>query len=767
MGIRCKSGTIPVAVILAQRRLCSVFKICNATVCLGKMGRRLKTGKSQKTCHIHYSSLRIRVKRWRGITCFLFIISHTGLACTVVNSLKNQWMKKTLYTGKRFAFQSGMSTLVLCFFFSAGFAQHDDSTVKRLEKVIVTDIKNPNTFTGRIPVQSLNQQTLRLLNAPSVGDAARYFSGALIKDYGGVGGLKTISVRSLGASSTGIMYDGIPVSDAQTGQIDLSRFSSTFVQNLSLTQGSPANMPVPARSFAYSSVLAIATNTFQPVNFSKTQWRSELAAGSFGLWQPSAGIYLPLNKNTVLSANAEGQFSKGNYPYQIKNGPYTENRRRTNSAVNSWQGEMNLVRQFKDSAIWQTKFRGYFSDRELPGSIIFFNPRSVQQLWNRDYYLQSRYQKTFHQKTSLLLLAKYSHSYTRYTDADFQNGIGGLDSRYNQQEYYLSGAVSHQIIKNLEAALATDASYATLTANQQNFAEPVRTSLWNSFSLQYREKLWQASGSILNTFFSDKARVGVAANNLNKLTHGVSFSIKPGEESPLLLRAFYKETFRMPTFNDLYYNFIGNRNLRPEHNVQYNVGITFSKTYDKKLRRISLSADGYLNQIRDKIVAVPNQNLFNWSMFNMGRVQIKGLDINGESNAVFSSTLNLFLRLAYTWQNALDITDRELSTYKNKIPYTPDHSGSALLILGIRDWSAGYSMLFSGKRFAQRSNGPTNLLPAWFTHDISLNREIKFTKFRSAIKAELNNITDSRFDVVRYFPMPGRNFKISISFYNL
>lgn len=676
-------------------------------------------------------------------------------------------MKKTQHTGIKPLLISGWGALALCFFSLTGSSQHNDSTAKRLEKVIVTDIKNPNTFTGRVPVQSINQQTLRLMNVPSVGDAARYFSGALIKDYGGVGGLKTISVRSLGAASTGIIFDGIQVSDVQTGQIDLSRFSSTFVQNLTLIQGNPSDLPVPARNLAYSSVLMISTNTYQPVNFSKSQWKGELSHGSFGLWQPSAGVYLPLGKDFLLSANAEGLFSKGNYPFQIKNGPFTENRKRTNSDVTSWQGEMNLTKRFRDSSLWQVKFRGHHSDRGLPGSIIFFNPRSVQHLWNNDFFLQSRYHKKINAKTTLLLSAKYTQSFTRYKDADFQNGSGGLDSRYNQKEYYASAALSRRVIKNLEAGLATDLSYTTLTANQQNFVEPIRTSLWSSLSLQYKKKLWQAGGILLNTFFSDKTHEAGPAKQVDRLTPALSVNLKPGTASPILIRAFYKETFRMPTFNDLYYNFIGNRNLWPEHNAQYNLGITFSKNYEGKIRRISLSADGYFNQIRDKIIAIPNQNLFNWSMFNLGRVQIKGLDLNGESNVVFSPVLNLFMRLAYTYQTALDITDPASSTYKNRIPYTPDHSGSGMVILSVKNWSAGYGLLFSGKRFAQRSNDPSNLLSSWFTHDFSVSHEIRFSKFRSAIKAGLNNITNRQFDVVRYFPMPGRNFKISISFYNL
>ncbi len=86
------------------------------------------------------------------------------------------------------------------------------------------------------------------INAENIAEAAKYFSGVLIKDYGGVGGFKTISVRSLGGLNTGLVYDGITIADAQTGQVDLSKFSTTFVQSLELDQANPQQIPAASKN---------------------------------------------------------------------------------------------------------------------------------------------------------------------------------------------------------------------------------------------------------------------------------------------------------------------------------------------------------------------------------------------------------------------------------------------------------------------------------------------------------------------------------------
>lgn len=111
----------------------------------------------------------------------------------------------------------------LCCCFTLFVCGQVSDTSKVLDTVLVSTAKN--VYTNTNPVQQIDKQVLQQLNSFSVGDAAKYFSGVLIKDYGGIGGLKTISVRSLGAQQTGVLYDGIAMADAQSGQVDLSKLS--------------------------------------------------------------------------------------------------------------------------------------------------------------------------------------------------------------------------------------------------------------------------------------------------------------------------------------------------------------------------------------------------------------------------------------------------------------------------------------------------------------------------------------------------------------
>ena len=647
------------------------------------------------------------------------------------------------------------------------FAQQKDS-VKTLEKVTVGSQKKKQTFTAITPAQSLNRQTLQQINAPSAGDAARFFSGVLVKDYGGAGGLKTVSVRSLGAQNTGVNYDGIPVSDAQSGQIDLSKYSVTFIQSIDLQQANAQTMLQPARAYSSAAMLSINTLSFSTEALQRNRWQAGMKAGSFGLWQPAAGMNLVLPKQIAIGVNAEGVFSKGNYPYYIDNGTSSTHAKRENADVRSFQGEVNMLKQFADSSTWQVKLSGYNSSRGLPGAVIFYNERSVQHLWNEDYYVQSRYRKYFNQNsTGLLVSAKATRSYTRYIDPDYLNNTGGLDNRFTQYEYYLSAALSQHIGERFTASASSDAAYSKLSSNMADFVYPTRKSFWNSLALNYARPLWQLNGCALLTTINDQVKAGNAAGTINKLTPSFAFNGKLTEKSPFMLRLFYKHVFRMPTFNDLYYRIIGNVLLRPEYARQYNAGIVYATPMKGVVKHLNISVDAYYNSIKDKIVAIPGKNLFGWTMLNLGKVSIKGVDVSTEIDGAISEQVSWFTRMSYTFQHALDVTDPTSVTWKNRIPYTPDHSGSALASVSYRQWTAGYSLLFSGLRYVLGENNSFNQVEGWGVHDVFVTRQLHIKQVALQVKGELNNLTDQKYDVVRYFPMPGRSWKISLLFNNL
>ena len=124
---------------------------------------------------------------------------------------------------RRNTFIKKMSVLLCCQALSLSlFAQQqkvDTAHIYSIPEIMVSDPYQTREVRSASPLQVFNKEELKNLQALQVSDAVKHFAGVTVKDYGGIGGLKTVSIRSLGAQHTAVSYDGITVSDCQTGQI--------------------------------------------------------------------------------------------------------------------------------------------------------------------------------------------------------------------------------------------------------------------------------------------------------------------------------------------------------------------------------------------------------------------------------------------------------------------------------------------------------------------------------------------------------------------
>ena len=140
-------------------------------------------------------------------------------------------------------------------------AKVDTTHTYSIPEITVSDIYQTREVRSTAPLQVFSKDALKNLHALQVSDAVKHFAGVTVKDYGGIGGLKTVSIRSLGAQHTAVGYDGITLTDCQTGQIDIGRFSLDNVDRLSLNNGQSDNIFQPARFSASAGILNIQTLT--------------------------------------------------------------------------------------------------------------------------------------------------------------------------------------------------------------------------------------------------------------------------------------------------------------------------------------------------------------------------------------------------------------------------------------------------------------------------------------------------------------------------
>ena len=617
------------------------------------------------------------------------------------------------------------------------------------------------------PQLTVDSSALKERGLSEIKDVLNSMAGVTVRDFGGIGGLKTVSVRNMGAHHTSVSYDGIPLSDTQSGMVDLNMLPMDNVQCISVGMGS-GSLRSSARELLSASSLTIGRK--KPVFGEGRKTKVEAAAkgASFGTWGLSAAIQQKLGIADALEADASWTSSRGNYPYTYYNGSSIVSEKRLGADAMQGSAELN----YHHSDIVSAKARYYGSERGLPGPVIFYTQHPTERLLTHNSSVSIVYNPLHHSKNEarnhpvdLRLNAAWLRQYDRHTDtsalySEKQRNI------YLQNEYAVGALVHSEAVKNLELAFATDFYCNTLSSSIPECRFPLRLNSVSALSAQYSPDF--AKGLTFTAHFTFSRVKENFRTSSERATEGLDV-MRPGGYAGLvwkkesgrqgiMVRGSWKNTFRLPTFNDLYYARVGNSSLKPEKMNQFNVGAGYS--IGGPLFRFELTADAYHYNVKDKIVAVPT--LFIWKMQNVGKVRMNGVDVAAHCNVQAAEWLRLAVDANFSWQKAIDLSDPSSKNYGHQTAYTPEYSGYFRFGLISKWFTLNYTALLVGERFVLGQNIAANRLAPYADHGLSLNKEFNLKKAKFYACLEALNLGGKNYQVIRHYPMPGRSFRISL-----
>lgn len=607
------------------------------------------------------------------------------------------------------------------------------------------------SFRSTATSQTLQGGELQALSTTSVADALKYFAGVQIKDYGGLGGLKTVNVRSLGAQHVGIYVDGIRVTNAQNGTVDLGKFSLSTMESVSLYNANKLDFCQSASEYASGATVYLRTR--KPT---KDSLSIQLRRASFTTWMAKANAQFEHNGwNGFI--DAEWTDSRGDYPFRYHSEYEDTIGRRTNSDIHYGRIEGALFKDGFSSHIYY-----YDSERGCPGGIVrrlsdkYVN---VGREWNRDFFIQASYQKEFTGMHHVKVNAKYTNEHLRYcTDYPENHNTARVDNHYLQQDGY--GALCYAFTPWPWLSLSTsyDVRYSKLEADLKKFDDVFRLDQKQVVAVQTNWQGWQAAASLLHQHYHDRtsAHVG-AADPLDRWTPSIStaYTLKG-----LTLRAWYKKIFRAPTLNDLYYTQAGNRNLKPEYTKQLNLGVEYR--FNSRHWNTSLQADIYQNKIENRIVCLPLKGTYTWSMMNYGYTFCRGLNATAQGR-YHTNNWQFSLLTSLTWQHDVNRTDPDdEDTYDKPICYSPTLSSGVTAIIGWRNLQLSTSYLYVGERMWSYAD-PEDVLKPYHNIDTKLTYSRHIGKTEWGICLEVCDLLDEQYEHIPRYPMPGRNYKLTFS----
>ena len=662
--------------------------------------------------------------------------------------------------------------LVLLYLCCSSAAAAQDTTRRAVTLPVITVIQTnsrPESFKAQTPTQVTPSEKMEQLGDAQLSDVLRRMVGVSLKDYGGIGGIKTVSARGLGSQFSTLTIDGVAVTDCQNGQVDLGRYMLGNSSYISLSNGQMDNTLNSAKAYAAGSIINMETH--EP-EFGARPFNLRLGAegGSYGLLSPTLSYEQRIGQRMSLSFWGNYLQSKGDYPFTLY---YTPGRtdscsreRRTNSQIHIGTADLNYFFRINSRNRLHVKAHYMNGYHALPGPVIYYSVRGSEHSEEQLFFTQTRFRHTG-QNWDLQLLGKYQHSEDIYVDTAVHS-IGTLRNLYRQQEGYLSQTLRYHN-EHLSVSLSADQSANHLRSNLAQHNDVQRLSALGALSVEYKAHLaWlrgdlRADANLLGTWIHDYEPT-VTSSPYKRLSPylGLTYSI-----DRLTFRYFFKENYRVPNFNELYYYTVGHQ-LRPEKALQHNIGATY-RSHTIPLAKVAAAytatADFYYNQVNDKIIAVPMQSMYLWSMMNLGKVEVTGLDLTANAtiqNYAFPRT-RIDISLGYSFQHAVDRTDPHSKFYGHQIPYTPRHSGNATLTASTPWVDIGLSLMLVGPRYAKQQNTPDYRVAGYTDQGITLSRSFDIGNTSLKAKVQVLNLFNVQYEVVKSYPMMGRNYRFGLT----
>ena len=686
----------------------------------------------------------------------------------------------------------------------------------RLEGVTVTETRKERVTRSATPFHLLEREQFQRLGVTDVADALHNIPGITLRDYGGAGGMKTVSVRGYGARHTGISYDGVMLSDCQSGEIDISRYSLDNVSELALTIGDNDDIFIPARQASNPAVLSIQTLRL-PSADTRGHLTAQMKLGSFGLVSPYVRYEQSVTPKLAFSVEGEHTYAKNDYPFTLHNYTLVTRETRTHSRMKQGHAEMNMAWQPTGQILVGGKAYYYDNDRQLPGMVRLYTNLSGENLRERNAFVQAFVRMQLTSKFLLKAIAKYNWAESVYTDDLYAGGVN--DASYWQREAYTSAALLYVANEKWSFDYSGDYSFNNLNGSSWRtlVGKPYRLTVLQSATARFRIPRLTVLGRLLYSLYLNESKRGESARNMRRLSPSLSLSYKLVPDEELYVRASYKNIFRSPTFNESYYYHYGSTDLAPEVTDQFNVGLTWASFTKDEIRRtkyegrrtkdegrwtgddgrntkyegrrtkdegretmtmtmtgddgrrtvggggtqVRVTLDAYYNRLRDMIVSVP-YNMFVWSCVNVGKVRILGVDGTLNLSHHLNAKHLVILTGNFSYQRAQNRTNPHSPNYNKQIAYMPEYSWAAAVSYE-NPW-VNLSVHGHGisSRWPNNDHYAGTLIRGYQEFGVTAYRAFSWGRHRMEGRVDVKNLLDEQYELVGHYPMPGRSWQISI-----
>lgn len=593
------------------------------------------------------------------------------------------------------------------------FAYSQNNTSIQLEELVIE--KN------KISKQSKSQHSL-VLNDSLLENSIGTFTDFLQKNTtiyfkeNGYGMVSSPSFRGTTAQQTSVLWNGIKINSALLGQTD---FNSTAFKGYDNIVVKPGGGSVLYGSSAIGGTIHLNNQlTFNRI----TENEIQLNYGSFN----TQGIHYKISTGfDKFAINAHFGYNKSDNDYEW----IGKNRKNINGQFYNTDFGIEAAYKINSKNTVELYSATYQDERYF----ALLTPYETKTKYQNNSY---RNLFKWHHKTNSFLNtfhAAYMNEWFGYFDDITINSKSGGKAH----TLYFKNESFYNVLHNFK--MSGFVEYQRTNGEGENSGLPFSTQ--EIFAV-----------SILGNFdFTNHLGIEVGAKN----------EVAKDYENPFLFSAgFYfnselyqlkintSKNYRIPTFNDLYWQPGGNLNLKPETSYQFDINNNI------KFKSLTFNFSTYYTTIKNMIRWVPTSTGF-WEANNADEVAIYGADVLFSANKNWNKH-SVSLNSNYSYTKSIDKkTEKQLT-------YTPVHKFNIQLCYTYKKFSIAPAFLYVGELFTTASNDPKSALNAYGIVDLDLQQKINIKNKPFLINLKIKNAANTVYTNMPERLMPGRNYHIQL-----
>lgn len=584
-----------------------------------------------------------------------------------------------------------------------------------LKEVVVSSLYQNN------PTQSvlvLNDSVISKNNS-YLSDLLSYNSVIAFKQYG-YGMTSSVSFRGTTAAQTAVIWNGININSQLNGVTDFNSINTYNFNTISIKAG--------GGSVAFGSgAIGGSVHLDNEISFDK---KFKVVARS------EYGSFSTLSNNIKISASNKkwsSQFSffknnsNNNYPYYKQYRQQGKPQKNTNGEYSSNIFDVNMGYKINTFSVFKFYSQNSFSDRN--NSIIYENDAQTKTKYN---FSRNLLEYIF-EKNKLNITIKSAYLTEKY---DYIEGLDSyLPNFATTKNFVIKGSSTYTFTKFLKSNIIID--YSNIDGSGTNISNNVRNTGSISLTTLYSPKQnWQNE-------------IGIRTEYSTDYTSPILFSLGSAYKFGKIyqLKINISKNYKTPSFNDLYWNPGGNKNLKSEISHQYEIGNLFL------IGRLRLSETAYYNSVKNLIQWAPITTEI-WAPQNINNATSYGSETLLSYEYSFGKH-DFKLNSVYSYTVSKDVATNQ------QLYYIPFHKLSGNIAYSFRNFFANYQVLYNSSSSAPSYTDVQENIPRYVVSNISTDYELNFLD-STKIGFKVLNIFGETYQIVKDFPMPGRNFRIYI-----